>query len=172
MGVEPDIRFPSFGDPQEYGERSMDNALPWTSIDPARYEASGDLSQLVAVADDRYQGRIVVDEEFGWLMSDIDSYNERADEKSISLLESVGREKMKERKTRKRRARRPRMHGARCWLKSGTLVEPDPELGDFDEKRQHRMKTKRKRKKVPTCCCARRPGSLSTWWNWSQILNC
>jgi carboxyl-terminal processing protease len=35
-GVVPDIRFPSAGDPDEYGERSYDNALPWTSIDSAR----------------------------------------------------------------------------------------------------------------------------------------
>lgn len=133
MGVEPDIRFPSFGDPQEYGERSMNNALPWSSIDPARYQASGDLSQLVAVADDRYQGRIDGDEEFGWLMSDIDSYNERANEKSISLLESVGRQKMKEEEDKK--AARKAAEEARGPLlaQEGTLVEPDPELGDFDE---------------------------------------
>jgi carboxyl-terminal processing protease len=133
LGVEPDIRFPSFGDPQEYGERSMDNALPWTSIDPARYQSSGDLSQLVAVADDRYQDRILSDEEFGWLMSDIDSYNKRADEKSISLLESVGREKMKEQEEKK--AARKAAEDARGPLlaEGGTLVEPDPELGDFEE---------------------------------------
>jgi carboxyl-terminal processing protease len=133
MGVEPDIRFPSFGDPQEYGERSMDNALPWSSIDPARYRASGDLSQLVAVADDRYQGRIVGDEEFGWLMSDIDSYNDRANEKSISLLESVGRKKMKEEEDKK--AARKAAEEARGPLlaEEGTLVEPDPELGEVDE---------------------------------------
>jgi len=59
LGVEPDIRFPSFGDPQEYGERSMDNALPWTSIDPARYETSGDLNQLVAVADNRTRSALL-----------------------------------------------------------------------------------------------------------------
>ena len=59
-GVVPDIRFPSAGDPDDYGERSMDNALPWTQIDAARYDAAGDMSQLVAVADNRYQGRIVL----------------------------------------------------------------------------------------------------------------
>jgi len=133
LGVEPDIRFPSFGDPQKYGERSMDNALPWTSIDPARYQSSGDLSQLVAVADNRYHGRIVSDEEFGWLMSDIDSYNERADEKSISLLESVGRQKMKEAEEKKA-ARKAAEEGRGPLLaEGGTLVAPDPELGDFEE---------------------------------------
>ena len=133
MGVVPDIRFPSFGDPQEYGERSMENALPWSSIDPARYQSSGDLSQLVAVADNRYQERVVEDEEFGWLMSDIDSYNERANEKKVSLLESVGRQKMKEEEEKK--AARKAAEEARGPLlaKEGSLVEPDPELGDFNE---------------------------------------
>ncbi len=133
LGVEPDIRFPSFGDPQEYGERSMDNALPWSSIDPARYQASGDLSQLVAVADNRYRERIVHDEEFGWLMSDIDSYNERANEKSVSLLESVGRQRMKE-EDEKKAARKAAEEAHGPLLADGdSLVEPDPELGDFDE---------------------------------------
>ena len=95
-GVVPDIRFPSAGDPEEYGERSYDNALPWTSIDPARFDPSGDLNRMVAVADNRYKGRIGENQEFNWLLSDIDDYNTHSKEKNVSLLESVGREKMAE----------------------------------------------------------------------------
>jgi carboxyl-terminal processing protease len=132
LGVEPDIRFPSFGDPQEYGERSMENALPWTSIDPARYKASGDLSQLVAVADSRYHGRAANDEEFDWLISDIESYESHANEKSVSLLESVGRQKMKEQEEKK--AARKAKQGSTGPLlgDGGALVEPDPELADYE----------------------------------------
>jgi carboxyl-terminal processing protease len=133
LGVEPDIRFPSFGDPQKYGERSMDNALPWTSIDPARYETSGDLSQLVAVADNRYQERIIDDEEFGWLKSDIDSYNERAAETSVSLLESVGRKRMKEEEDKKAERKAKQEASGPLLAEEGALVAPDPELGDFDD---------------------------------------
>ncbi len=133
LGVEPDIRFPSFGDPQEYGERSMDNALPWTSIDPARYETSGDLSQLVAVADNRYQERIAGDEEFGWLRNDIDSYNERAAETSVSLLESVGRKRMKEEEEKKAERKAKQEASGPLLAEGGTLVAPDPELGDVDD---------------------------------------
>ena len=136
-GVEPDIRFPSAGDPQDYGERSMDNALPWTQIDAARYESSGDLSQLVAVADSRYQDRILGDREFDWLMSDIEEYNTHANEKKVSLLESVGREKMKE--SEEKRAARKAEQG-----ENGPLVEEDsvlaeaidPELGDFSDEEE------------------------------------
>lgn len=98
-GVVPDIRFPSAGDPDDYGERAYDNALPWTSIDSARFDPSGDLSHMVAVADDRYQGRIGDNQEFSWLLSDIDDYNTHSKEKKVSLLESVGREKMAEDET-------------------------------------------------------------------------
>ncbi len=107
-GVVPDIRFPSAGDPDKYGERSYDNALPWTSIEPARFDVSGDLSQMVAVADNRYQGRIGDNQEFGWLLNDIDDFNTHLEEKKVSLLESVAREKMTEDEARiaERKAKR------------------------------------------------------------------
>jgi carboxyl-terminal processing protease len=107
-GVVPDILFPSAGDPDKYGERAYDNALPWTSIEPARFDASGDLSQMVAVADNRYQGRIGDNQEFGWLLNDIDDFNTHSEEKKVSLLESVAREKMAEdeARTAERKAKR------------------------------------------------------------------
>ena len=74
-GVEPDISFPTWGDPDEYGERALDNALPWTSIDPARYESVGELDQLAAVADSRYRDRMDGTQEFEWLLSDIADFN-------------------------------------------------------------------------------------------------
>ena len=40
-GVEPDIRFPTADYMTEHGERSLDNALPWTSIDPATFQRTG-----------------------------------------------------------------------------------------------------------------------------------
>ena len=135
LGVEPDIRFPSFGDPQKYGERSLDNALPWTRIDPARYQTTGDLSQLVAVADSRYQDRILDDEEFGWLRSDIDAYNEHANETSISLLESKGRELIKEDEEKKAERKAKRGGDGSLSLDEGSelAAAQNPELGDFSE---------------------------------------
>ncbi|NEV62904.1 carboxy terminal-processing peptidase [Thiorhodococcus minor] len=43
-GVEPDISFPSARYMTEHGERSLDNALPWTRIDPAKFTKAGALS--------------------------------------------------------------------------------------------------------------------------------
>jgi len=100
-GVVPDIRFPSAGDPEDYGERSLQHALPWTTIDPARYQPAGDLSRLVAVASDRYQGRMGTDEEFNWLLADIEEYNVKSNETRVSLLEVTARAEMEEQEAKK-----------------------------------------------------------------------
>lgn len=101
-GVLPDIRLPSAGDPQEYGERSLANALPWTEIDPAQYEPTGDLSRMVAVADDQFRGRMAEDQEFGWLLDDIQEFNESNARRSVSLLEEARRSEIEEAETKRK----------------------------------------------------------------------
>jgi len=151
-GVVPDIRFPSAGDPDEYGERSYDNALPWTSIDPARFDPSGDQVRMVVVANNRYQDRIGENQEFSWLLSDIDDYNIHSTEKKVSLLETVGREKMAEEEAR--RAERKAKRNTRDSVLSDenvlaeasipeapddsvdTDAEGDDEVGDDEEERR------------------------------------
>ncbi len=44
-GVVPDILFPTASFSEEYGERSLDNALPWAQIKPADYKTKGDGSK-------------------------------------------------------------------------------------------------------------------------------
>ena len=128
-GVEPDIRFPSVGTPDKYGESSLTNALPWTSIDPARYDVSGDLSRMVAVTDSRYQGRKGDNEEFNWLLNDINDYNVQAEEKSVSLLESVGRSKMAESEA-KRAERKEKRKSLDPLLSEDSVMalSPNPEV--------------------------------------------
>jgi len=127
-GVEPDIHFPSAGDPAKYGERSLHHALPWTTIDPARYQPAGDLSRLVAVAENRYEDRMGKDEEFNWLLADIAEYNSKSDRTRVSLLESVARKEMAEDKE-KIEQRKAEKKG------SGPLVKSDDVLVEenFDE---------------------------------------
>lgn len=127
-GVVPDIRFPSAGDPEDYGERSLDHALPWTTIDPARYQPVGDISRLVAVADSRYQGRIGSNQEFNWLLDDIAEYNRKSSRKEVSLMESVAREEMAKEEAR-RAARKAKQDGHNPLVSSDdVLLEPE-----FDE---------------------------------------
>jgi carboxyl-terminal processing protease len=125
-GVEPDIQFPSAGDPEDYGERSLDNALPWTSIPTASYEREGELDRMVAVTDFRYQDRIADDQEFSWLLSDVEEFNLNKDKKEISLLESSRREEM-EKDEAKRKARKAARED------NGPLLEETDALADAGE---------------------------------------
>ncbi len=125
-GVEPDIRFPSAGDPEDYGERSLDNALPWTSIPTTSFKREGDLDRMVAVTDFRYQGRIASDQEFAWLLSDVEEFNLNKDKKDISLLESTRREEM-EKDEAKRVARK------NAQADNGPLLEESDTLAGVGE---------------------------------------
>ncbi len=125
-GVEPDIQFPSAGDPEDYGERSLDNALPWTSIDSAGFKREGNLDRMVAVADFRYQDRIADNQEFGWLLSDVEEFNLNKDKKEISLLEATRREE-KEQDEAKREARKAARED------NGPLLEETDALADVGE---------------------------------------
>lgn len=127
-GVEPDIHFPSAGDPEDYGERSLDNALPWTSIPPADFKRNGNLERLVAVTDFRYQDRITSDQEFAWLRSDVEEFNRNKDKKEISLLESTRREEME-----KHKAKRAARKAARLEHDNGPLLEDSDTLANAGE---------------------------------------
>lgn len=145
-GVVPDIQFPSAGDPQEYGERSLDNALPWTSIAPAAFEREGNLDRMVAVAEFRYQSRMASDQEFGWLLSDVEEYNLNKDKKEISLLESVRRAEMEEAEAKSKARKAARENNGPLVEEADTLAEVgepieatvDDEAGDADEEEDDR----------------------------------
>jgi carboxyl-terminal processing protease len=129
-GVEPDISFPTWGDPDDYGERALDNALPWTSIDSARFESAGDLTQMSAVAHYRYRDRMVGNQEFEWLVTDIEEYNQHADETSVSLLESVGRERIAKSEAKKKDREEQRNGGPLLDEESALAGAIDPALGE------------------------------------------
>ncbi len=125
-GVEPDIHFPSAGDKEDYGERSLENALPWTSIPSARYKVEGNLDRMVAVADFRYHDRIASNQEFAWLISDVEEFNLNKDKKEISLLETTRREEM-EKDEAKREARKAARES------NGPLLDDSDALADAGE---------------------------------------
>ena len=131
----PDIRFPSVGNSEEYGERALDGALPWTSIDPARFNPEGDLSSMVAVTDNLYQTRMSADQEFNWLLTDIREYNEQSAEVSVSLLESERRKEMErdEAKRKEREGNGDPLISDEDILAAATLEDADDEDAAADE---------------------------------------
>ena len=85
-GVEPDILFPTAPQGAEHGERSLENALPWNSILPAKYDRNklGDLSAFREAS----QKRISADEGFRMLTARERLLKELDDEDTVSLKEA------------------------------------------------------------------------------------
>lgn len=85
-GVEPDILFPTAPQGAEHGERSLENALPWNSIHPAKYDKTK-LGDLGAFREASTQ-RIGSDPGFRMLTARERVLRELDDEKTVSLKES------------------------------------------------------------------------------------
>jgi len=85
-GVVPDIVYPTAGGAEEHGERGLDHALPWASIQPARYQTQTNPS--VDVLRQRHRERIHGDPGFNLLLAQEDLLSEIRDQKEVTLLES------------------------------------------------------------------------------------
>jgi carboxyl-terminal processing protease len=85
-GVVPDILFPASGT-LDYGERSLDNALPWDSIRPAAFRGSevGSLDHVLA----RHEQRISADPGFSFTTARAKMIDEVQHQKTVSLNEAV-----------------------------------------------------------------------------------
>lgn len=101
-GVTPDLAFPTFSDPDNFGESSYDNALPWVQIKAAEYQTLGDMKDLLPLLQVRHEMRISKDKEFQFLLDDIKEFNILRDKKLISLNEI---ERRKERDTREEKTK-------------------------------------------------------------------
>ncbi|SEG22235.1 carboxy terminal-processing peptidase [Vibrio hangzhouensis] len=88
-GVVPDIAFPTPIDPAETGESVEDNALPWDSIDKAKYQMLQRNEELIKTLTVRHEKRIESDMEFGFIAEDIAKYKTEKDDKTLSLSKSA-----------------------------------------------------------------------------------
>jgi len=102
-GVIPDIRLPTPGDSDEYGESALDYAMPWAQIDAVEFEPMADLAPLIEQARSRHELRLQTDEELAELIEEIDEWEAEEDHGVLSLLESVRREKMEKAEARRKR---------------------------------------------------------------------
>ena len=121
-GVTPDIVFPTAQGADDHGERALDNALPWASIRPARYdllEARG-TSDLQAAS----RQRVASNPGFHYLVAeelDLIALEER---KTVSLKASVRQAEWKERE-RERLERRNALRDYRGLPPLKSLDEDD-----------------------------------------------
>lgn len=85
-GVVPDIQYPTAANSGEYGERSLDNALPWAEIKPAGYTPKG--SENLANLLQQHLSRIAKDPGFNMLVKDEERISELEKRTEVTLLES------------------------------------------------------------------------------------
>ncbi|NVD06629.1 carboxy terminal-processing peptidase [Vibrio sp. JPW-9-11-11] len=103
-GVAPDIAFPTAVEPSETGESVEENALPWDSIEPAKYQVLQRNPERVAHLTALHQNRIADDLEFGFIAEDIAKYRAEKDDNTLSLNEAT--RKMESEKADKQRLAR------------------------------------------------------------------
>ncbi|TLU68060.1 carboxy terminal-processing peptidase [Thalassotalea litorea] len=84
-GVQPDIAFPSAIEPEEWGESQEDHALVWDKIKKAPYRPLYDFTQDISYLQSMHDERIKKNDEFKYLQEDIVEYQQKKDDKSISL---------------------------------------------------------------------------------------
>lgn len=124
-GVIPDIAFPAIFDREDFGESSYENALEWDTIQKASYQSLDEVAPYLAELRERHMQRRMHSKEFSYLMEDIEEYQERKNDKSVSL----NLEKRKQEIESKKAQRLARVNQR---LKDKGL-EPVETLKDFDE---------------------------------------
>jgi carboxyl-terminal processing protease len=87
-GVVPDIVFPTARDVSKYGERSLDNALPWDQVKPAVYVKVNAPVDKFSLAHEKHKTRIKSDRAFQLLLEERNLVEEANERKSLSLLKS------------------------------------------------------------------------------------
>ncbi|MEE2982379.1 MAG: carboxy terminal-processing peptidase [Pseudomonadota bacterium] len=90
-GVLPDIVLPTIISLQDHGERSLDNALPWASIEPAKYKPVKVVHNTLNDVRDLHEQRILEDPAFQALLATEWAIKEAQAKKELSLVEAERR---------------------------------------------------------------------------------
>ena len=90
-GVVPDVGFPNMFDDDEHGERSLDNALPWASIDPAGFTPVTYSEDRIGAVRKLHEKRIATDSAFQALLATERAVSDAQKQKSLSLREDKRR---------------------------------------------------------------------------------
>jgi carboxyl-terminal processing protease len=94
-GVIPDVQLPSLLDPNEIGESSYDNALPWDRIHPAPHQKYYTISKYLPKIETAHQERMAKDPEFIFLNKQSEMFKEASEKKAVSLRLATRQEEQK-----------------------------------------------------------------------------
>lgn len=84
-GVIPDVTLPSLLDPEEIGESSYDNALPWDRIHAAPHQNYFKLGDYLPKLETEHEERIAKDPDFIYLNKQSELFKEASAKKAVSL---------------------------------------------------------------------------------------
>jgi carboxyl-terminal processing protease len=84
-GVIPDVQLPNLLDPDEIGESSYDNALPWDRIHPSPHQNYYTISKFLPKIETSHQERMAQDPDFIFLNKQSAMFKEAAAKKEVSL---------------------------------------------------------------------------------------
>lgn len=132
LGVIPDIQFPTFMSPSEFGESSEPSALPWDEIKSAKFKRYGNLSKLIPVLNQKHLDRIANDQDFDYLIEDIKIYQDNKKKSYISLNEDIRKKEKDEEEQKKfeRENARRKTLGLKL-LKKEEVSEIKPDKKDY-----------------------------------------
>lgn len=130
-GVVPDIAFPDPYSREEFGEDSYDTALKWDVIEPAKFKRVGSFGEYIQPLTSLHNERIQTDEEFQYLIEDIQDINKRRAEKTVSLnlQERKNLRKQDKQKQLDRENKRRTSQGKKAILE----IDEDTELTEVED---------------------------------------
>lgn len=108
-GVIPDIVFPPSPGLENYGESTYENALPWTTIKPSRFDLYEDLSDDIPYLSKRYKEREKVNFEFDYLKKELEIYQKEKENKTLSLSLEERKKKTQNHKDREEQRKQQRL---------------------------------------------------------------
>ena len=87
-GVVPDIDFNTIFSDEEYGERALQNALPWSAISPVTHHYWSVNDQVIINTSDLHKRRVKKNDKFISLVNLLELDHKLRNQETISLLES------------------------------------------------------------------------------------
>lgn len=100
-GTRPDIEFPSYFSPDEFGESTQKAALQPDKINPLNYKKVADISLVLSDLKLRHEKRANSDPEFEYLLNQIEEYKISRDQRIISLNEQKRKKEQDEKEEKK-----------------------------------------------------------------------
>jgi len=136
-GVVPDVKLPDLLDTSEIGESSLDNALPWDTINPAPHRSYFKLTDYLPSVETEHEERLDKDAEFIYIEKQRKLYESISNKKVYSLNLPIRQKEQQtlEQQSLKIENERRAAKGEKPFENYAALkAEKDPENEDEDPK--------------------------------------